>query len=184
MGERGIVSNVEKERGRLLRQLVSGLPRPLPTDPMALIELLRGRMERIVGRPVELRVEYFPQDTASGFWVRLPDRDIVIVEATARPDHRLVIFGHELWHMHVGECKAHASPEDVTAAARSIGNTDPELAQALLTAARAACDEQEEKDAEHFGLHLASQLRKLIREENAPLDDLSRRIHTSLGWNG
>jgi hypothetical protein len=184
MGERGIVSNVEKERGRLLRQLVSGLPRPLPTDPMALIELLRGRMERIVGRPVELRVEYFPHDTASGFWVRLPDRDIVIVEATARPDHRLVIFGHELWHMHVGECKAHASPEDVTAAARSIGNTDPELAQALLTAARAACDEQEEKDAEHFGLHLASQLRKLIREENAPLDDLSRRIHTSLGWNG
>jgi hypothetical protein len=138
-------------------------------------------VEKLMRRHVELRVEHFPHNTASGFWIRLAERDIIIVEASTPPDHRLVVFGHELWHMYARRGRTPSSPQ-IDHAARHIADHGPELGQAFLAAARSACDDSEEEDAELFGLHLASLLQRLIQEDSTPRDGLSRRIHQSLGY--
>lgn len=144
------------------------------------------------GRPVESRFVPFPPDTASGLWLELEDRDLIVVEARTRPEHQLVIACHELWHLDEGTCDGHGP--GMAVAARLTGprgrlagllRTDSGLeAVVRQAAARADADDPAEVRAETFGLHLGTILRTYLpppRQDPFP-EDLER-IRSSLGWS-
>lgn len=67
------------------------------------------------GRRVDFRMASFPPGTASGLWLDMADRDLVVIEERTAPDHQLVILGHELWHMKAGHCSHHVDGAAVAA---------------------------------------------------------------------
>ncbi|MEU9449702.1 toxin-antitoxin system, toxin component [Streptomyces sp. NPDC048277] len=186
---------------RLSGGLVGELTLPAPTPPQELYRALCDAMGRRRGRPVLFRTAVFPPGTASGLWLDLTDRDLVVVEERTAPDHQLVILGHELWHMHAGH-HGH-DVEGVGVAARLLGegmakgkgtgtgmSTDQAAVQAAVqrVAARTRCDRAEERDAETFGLLLASKCRTWLAGSalRGPVrrHDVAGRIEASLGYPG
>jgi hypothetical protein len=143
------------------------------------------------GRPVDFRLTSFPPDTASGLWLELAERDLIVVEERTRPEHQLVITCHELWHVDEGTCDHHGP--GMAVAARLTGDHGG-LAELLRTdtglntvvrqaAARADREDPAEIRAETFGLHLGKLLKGFLpppREERVPEE--IERIKTSLGW--
>jgi hypothetical protein len=116
----------------------------------------------------------------------MADQDLVVIEERTAPDHQLVILGHELWHMKAGHCSHHV--EGAAVAARLLSDTADLQATVLRVAARTRFDLGHEKEAESFGLLLASKCRTWLA--GSPLrgpvsrDGLAGRIEASLGYRG
>ncbi|WP_123980952.1 toxin-antitoxin system, toxin component [Streptomyces sp. Ag109_O5-1] len=176
---------------RLSGELVGELTLPAPAPPQELYRALCDAMGRRRGRPVLFRTAVFPPGTASGLWLDLADSDLVVVEERTAPDHQLVILGHELWHMHAGH-HGH-DVEGVGVAARLLaegtgGEQAAVQAAVLRVAARTRCVRAEERDAETFGLLLASKCRTWLAGSalRGPVrrHDVAGRIEASLGYPG
>ncbi|WP_328928648.1 toxin-antitoxin system, toxin component [Streptomyces sp. NBC_00190] len=143
------------------------------------------------GRKVDFRFASFPPDTASGLWLEMDDRDLIVIEERTRPEHQLVIACHELWHVDEGTCDSHGP--GMAVAARLTGRhgdlagllrSDTGLSTVIRqAAARADHEDPAEIRAEIFGLHLGKLLKPYLpppREEQFP--EAIERIQTSLGW--
>ncbi|MFF7468099.1 toxin-antitoxin system, toxin component [Streptomyces sp. NPDC008092] len=194
---------------RLSGELVGELTLPTPAPPQELYRALCDALGRRRGRPVQFRTAAFPAGTASGLWLDLADRDLVVVEERTVPDHQLVILGHELWHMHAEHCGHDVDGVGVAArllgAATGAGTATPtgtatgtgagsEADRAALraavqrVAARTRFDRAEERDAETFGLLLASKCRTWLAGSalRGPVrrHDVAGRIEASLGYLG
>ncbi|MEU4035049.1 toxin-antitoxin system, toxin component [Streptomyces collinus] len=186
---------------RLCAELVGGLALPAQAPPHEVYRALCEAMSRRRGRPVHFRTAAFPPGTASGLWLDMTDRDLVVVEERTAPDHQLVILGHELWHMQADHCGHHVDGLGAGAdagagagagvATRLLGD-DPDQAAlqatVLRVAARTRFDQAEERDAETFGLLLASKCRTRLTGSGlrGPVrrDDVAGRIEASLGYPG
>ncbi|GAA3052494.1 toxin-antitoxin system, toxin component [Streptomyces glomeratus] len=169
---------------RLCGELVAELSLPAPAAPDDLYAALCAGMSRRRGRPVRFRTAAFPPGTASGLWLDMADQDLVVVEERTAPDHRLVILGHELWHMNAGHQGHHV--EGATVAARLLSDGADLEAAVHKVAARTHFDLADEREAESFGLLLASRCRTWLA--GSPLrgpatrDGLAGRIEASLGY--
>ncbi|MFE9931037.1 toxin-antitoxin system, toxin component [Streptomyces sp. NPDC005533] len=153
------------------------------------------------GRKVDFRFASFPPDTASGLWLEMDARDLLVIEEHTRPEHQLVIACHELWHVDEGTCDSHGP--GMAVAARLTGDAGTAdggagraggLAKLLRSdtglgtvvrqaAARADREDPAEIRAEIFGLYLGKLLKPYLpppREEQVP--EAIERIKTSLGW--
>lgn len=175
-----------REMRRLCGELVAELALPAPARPADLHAALCDAMSRRRGRPVLFRTAAFPPGTASGLWLDMAEQDLVVVEERTAPDHQLVILGHELWHMKAGHCGHHV--EGAGVAARLLHDDADLRATVLKVAARTRFDLADEREAESFGLLLASKCRTWLARSAArgPVqrDRLAGRIETSLGYLG
>ncbi|MGI5459571.1 toxin-antitoxin system, toxin component [Streptomyces sp. CA-249302] len=171
---------------RLCGELVAELTLPVPASPTDLYGALCAAMSRRRARPVHFRTAAFPPDTASGLWLDMTDQDLVVIEERTAPDHQLVILGHELWHMQAGHCGRHV--EGTKVAARLLDDEADLRATLRAVAARTHFDLAEEKEAEAFGLLLASKCRTWLAGSGhrgpVPRDHLAGRIEASLGYLG
>ncbi|MFE2584246.1 toxin-antitoxin system, toxin component [Streptomyces sp. NPDC059378] len=171
---------------RLCGELVAELSPSAPLAPADLYTALCEAMSRRRGRPVRFRTAAFPAGTASGLWVDMSDQDLVVVEERTAPDHQLVILGHELWHMQAGHHGHHV--DGAVVAARLLGDDADLQAVVRSVAARTRFDQAEERDAEAFGLLLASRCRTWLAGSAlrgpVPRDHLAGRIEASLGYLG
>lgn len=163
------------------------------TEAAGIIAALCTAYGRGRERPVLFRFAAFPPDTASGLWLEMEDRDLLVIEERTRPEHQLVIACHELWHMDEGTCDRHGT--GMAVAARLTGRHGG-LAELLLSedglssvvrqaAARADREDPAEIRAETFGLHLGLILKTFLpppREEQVP--EAIERIKSSFGWGG
>lgn len=177
---------IGREMRRLCGELVAELTLPAPARPADLYTELCEAMSRRRGRPVHFRTAAFPPDTASGLWLDMADQDLVVVEERTAPGHQLVILGHELWHMKAGHCSHHV--EGAAVAARMLSDEADLRATVLKVAARSRFDQADEKEAERFGLLLASKCLTWLDGSPArgPVqrDRLAGRIEASLGYLG
>ncbi|MHC5905691.1 toxin-antitoxin system, toxin component [Streptomyces sp. S6] len=167
---------------RLCGELVEGLTLDVPAAPQELYAGLCAGMSRRRGRPVHFRTAAFPVGTASGLWLDMADQDLVVIEERTAPDHQLVILGHELWHMTAGHHGHHVDGAVVAARLLCDGADLQETVRAV--AARTRFDEADEREAETFGLLLASRCRSLLAggPEKGQRDRLAGRIEASLGY--
>ncbi|MFF4895097.1 toxin-antitoxin system, toxin component [Streptomyces sp. NPDC001068] len=186
---------IGRDMRRLSGALVGELTLPAPAPPRELYRALCDAMSRRRGRPVLFRTAVFPPGTASGLWLDLADRDLVVLEERTAPEHQLVILGHELWHMHADH---HGHDVDgVAVAARIVaegtgdgagGERDAVQAAVRRMAARTRFDQAAEQDAETFGLLLASKCRTWLAGSSlrGPVrrHDVAGRIEASLGYPG
>ncbi|MFI5684180.1 toxin-antitoxin system, toxin component [Streptomyces sp. NPDC051636] len=175
---------------RLCGGLVAELTLPAPARPHDLYTALCEAMSRRRGRPVLFRTATFPPGTASGLWLDMTDRDLVVVEERTAPDHQLVILGHELWHMQADHSGHHVDGVGF-AASRLLGDAPDQAALEATVhrvAARTRFDLAEERQAETFGLLLASKCRTWLAGSSlrGPVqrDDVAGRIEASLGYLG
>ncbi|MFY1679504.1 MULTISPECIES: toxin-antitoxin system, toxin component [unclassified Streptomyces] len=177
---------IEREMRRLCADLVTGLGPPTARSSDLCVALCAAMGERR-GRPVVFRAAAFPAGTASGLWLDLADQDVVVVEERTAPEHQLVILGHELWHMNAGHQGRDGPGGPVTT--RLLGATLDERAlreTARAVAARTDFDAAEEREAERFGLLLASKCRAWSggssSRDPGRRDHLAGRIEASLGY--
>jgi hypothetical protein len=180
----GRTVGIGREMRRLCGELVAELRLPAPAVPQELYGALCDGMGRRRGRPVHFRTAAFPPGTASGLWLDMADQDLVVIEERTTPDHQLVILGHELWHMKAGHCGHDV--EGAAVAARMLDDAADLRATVLKVAARSRFDLADEKDAERFGLLLASKCRAwlAVSSGRGQRDHLAGRIETSLGYLG
>jgi hypothetical protein len=177
---------VAKEMRRLCGELVEELSLAAPARPADLYAALCRAMSGRRGRPVRFRTAPFPPGTASGLWLDLADRDLVVVEERTAPDHQLVLLGHELWHMSAGHHGPHAGGAALAAPPPSddagLGTTVHRVA------ARTRFDLADEKEAESFGLLPASRCRGWLAGPGSrgPVrrEGLAGRIEASPGYRG
>lgn len=175
-----------KAMRRLCGELIAGIELTAPAEPTVLRTALCEAMSRRRGRPVTHRTAAFPPGTASGLWLDMAEQDLIVVEERTAPDHQLVILGHELWHMNAGHCGHHV--EGAAVAARLLADGADLQATVLKVAARTHFELLDEKEAESFGLLLASKCRSWLAGSpgRGPVrrDDLAGRIEASLGYRG
>ncbi len=177
---------IGREMRRLCGELVAEVTLPAPAAPADLYSSLCDAMSRRRGRPVHFRTAAFPVGTASGLWLDMADQDLVVIEERTAPDHQLVILGHELWHMQAGHCSHHV--EGAAVAARLLVDGADLEATVHKVAARTRFDLSDEKEAERFGLLLASKCRTWLAGSSGrgrgQRDHLAGRIEASLGYLG
>ncbi|GGL79201.1 hypothetical protein GCM10010129_23610 [Streptomyces fumigatiscleroticus] len=175
-----------REMRRLCGELVAELTLPAPARPGDLYAALCDGMSRRRGRPVHFRTAAFPPGTASGLWLDMADQDLVVIEERTAPDHQLVILGHELWHMKAGHRSHHV--DGAAVAARLLSDEADLEATVLKVAARSRFDLADEREAESFGLLLASKCRTWLAGPSlrgrVQRDHLAGRIEASLGYLG
>jgi hypothetical protein len=172
---------MRRQCGKLIR--LSGadrLPRPVPPD--GLFTALCTGMSAERGRPVQLRKAAFPAGTASGLWLAMDDRDLVVVEERTDPDHQLLILAHEFGHMVRGHGGHHLGGAAV--AARLLADEGDLRETVAGVAARTHLGEPEEREAEAFGLLLSTRCRALLEGRGVRRDGPGGRIEASLGYRG
>ncbi|MFJ8493541.1 toxin [Streptomyces sp. NPDC094038] len=171
----------KKEMRRFAGTLVDPMRVPVPADPEALFDALVDSVRRWRGRDVVVRREVFPPHTASGLWLEGETYDVIVVDKRAAVWHQIVIFCHEVWHMHQRD--AHSSP-----ASAADGNPRPVAARTDFTLA----DEQE---ADRFGMLMSGRLRPWLEaaadsaaRDGAAAGDgdqgLAGRIGAALNYRG
>ena len=74
---------------RLVDELVAGIGLPVPTEPDALFDALIRLVSAKTGRELIVLRKEFPHRTASGLWLDLPDRDIIVIDERATPLHQI-----------------------------------------------------------------------------------------------
>ncbi|MFJ4777063.1 toxin-antitoxin system, toxin component [Streptomyces sp. NPDC088762] len=182
---------------RVMRRLADDLLADVGLTPPSEVASIIGGVCAAYGRrrggdrTIDFHFASFPAGTASGLWLEMDDRDLLVIEKHTRPEHQLVIACHELWHVAEGTCHS-LGPGMVVAARLAEGNSD--LARLLHSdtglravirqaAARADHEDPAETRAEIFGLHLGKLLKPYLpppRAEQFP--EAIERINTSLGW--
>ncbi|MFB7264328.1 toxin-antitoxin system, toxin component [Streptomyces nojiriensis] len=179
--------SIGREQRRLCGELVAGIRLTAPVEPVDLYAALCEGMSRHRGRRVDFRIASFPPRTASGLWLDMADRDLVVIEERTAPDHQLVILGHELWHMKAGHCSHHV--DGAAVAARLLADEADIGETVRRVAARTRADVQEETEAETFGGGWGGGCGSLFvasPPHRAPVqrDQLAGRIEASLGYRG
>lgn len=185
----GVAAAVRRARTRLaMRRLTRALDTAVqarPRPPAGAGEVCRALCEEMAtrrGRPVELRMERFPDEIdVTGLWVEFQDFDLVIVEERAEAVQQLVILGHELWHLHAGHRHHHGTG---AAAAHALAGRPGWDDLALTVAARDGSREAEEAEADDFGHRLAAVFRDLVGGEADPCAARPDALHRSLGYRG
>ncbi|RFU86829.1 toxin-antitoxin system, toxin component [Streptomyces triticagri] len=170
----------------LITRLGNRLDLPVPAEPEQLFTALLAAASDLRGRRIVLLKEEFPHQTATGLWLDLPDRDLIVVDARATPFHQLAIICHEIWHILKGDCGHH--DEAASGAAQALRDRSELHSAVRQVAARTAFDEASEQDAETFALYAAAQFRSRLQDGGAaapaPATDRSGiggRISASLG---
>jgi len=162
-----------REMRRLADALIDSIRVPVPADPEVMFQAVVEAATRWRGRKIVVHREVFPPHTASGLWLEGETHDNVVVDKRAAVWHQIVIFCHEVWHMH--QRQTAGGPDGLRAAA---ARTDFTLA-----------DEQE---ADRFGMLMGRRLRTWLE---APADsvyadrgddtqDLAGRIGAALNYRG
>ncbi|WP_432190243.1 toxin-antitoxin system, toxin component [Streptomyces sp. Tue6028] len=188
----------ERKMTALSSQLLHGV-HALARDGESIFDTLERVLNAIRPRPVIVRNVAFPPHTASGMWVALDDMDILAIREDAVDDeHRLVILGHEVWHMMEGHCSAHAPAGQAATRAQSAASVDMDELMGLVIqavgrtpgvisprvfdhAARTDFVLEAEAEAETFGLKLATSLRDWSRTRHRPdVHQVAGRIEASL----
>ncbi|MFD5451219.1 toxin-antitoxin system, toxin component [Streptomyces sp. NPDC127100] len=204
-GGRSSVRSVDDAGARTMRRLVNRVVSKLepPSHDDDLLPALGQALSEVRGRPVRLRKEVFPPETASGLWIDADDFDLIVIEKNTDPDHQLVILGHESWHMFAGHCGA--ATAHGPAAARSLGQSTAAalkdlVARAVQSAAadfpqadrtdaslhiaalRADSVVHEETEAEMFGVKFATVMQSALEEARtaADLGGIAGRIQVSM----
>ncbi len=169
---------MRRQCGKVIR--LSGIDRlPDPVSPGALFGALCAGMSAQRRRPVHLRLVAFPAGTASGLWLAMDDRDLVVVEEHTDPDHQLLILAHEFGHMVRGHSGHHVGGAAV--AARLLADDGDLRVTVSTVAARTHLGEPEEREAEAFGLLLSTRCRTLLEARTERRDGPGGRIEASLG---
>ncbi|MBX7550383.1 toxin [Streptomyces sp. NPDC004232] len=161
---------------RLASVLIDPVRVPVPADPNELLDALITSVSQWRGRRVQVHQKAFPAVLrATGMWMERADQDgtvadHIIIEEHAAAWHKLVIFGHEVWHMHKDEA------------------IDP---SALAAATRTDFVEAAEKEAETFGLLIVQRLRPWLQAApdsvyaaQGGVDNLAGRIGAALNYRG
>ncbi|MER5299686.1 hypothetical protein ABT039_09525 [Streptomyces lasiicapitis] len=175
-----------KKMRRLCTRLLDDLHLSVPTDPPTLFAALCANLSKRHRQPVEHRLVSFPADTVSGLWMATSDRHFILVEADTSPEHQLVIFGHEVWHMEIDTGWNELLEAD-EANALLAPNVDAETVRTLATrvAARTTCDQQEEAACEMFGSLLGTRARLWLEDEHGTVPACSaeyvHRLDAALG---
>ncbi|MER5756569.1 toxin [Streptomyces sp. NPDC002088] len=168
----------KKEMRRLAGTLIDPIRIPIPADPEALFDALVESVSQWRGREVVVHRRVFPPHTASGLWLDGENHDDVIIDKRAAAWHQIVIFCHEVWHMH----RQGASTADETTAGDGP----------RLVAARTDFSLADEQEADLFGMLMGRRLRTWLE---APSDsvyaadsngaqDLAGRIGAALNYRG
>nr|WP_246620569.1 toxin [Streptomyces corallincola] len=171
---------------RLVKELIDPISVPLPADPDDLLRALVESATRWRGRPIVVHeVNFPPHTTTTGLWLNRETRDDVIIEADAPPWMKLVILGHEVWHM------ADDDPDQSTgheAGAPAL----PDGEGTHATAARTRFLEAAEQRADLFGMLIGDKLRPWLEASPDSAygahrdvgDDLASRIGAALDYRG
>jgi hypothetical protein len=174
---------MRRQCGKVIR--LSRIARlPAPVSPHDLFGALCAGMSTQRGRPVHFRLVQFPAGTASGLWLAMEDRDLVVVEERTDPDHQLLILAHEFGHMVRGHSGHHLGGAAV--AARLLADEGDLRETVSRVAARTHLGQPEEREAEAFGLLLSTRCRGLLQgrpDSAARLDGPGGRIGASLGYH-
>ncbi|QKZ24944.1 toxin-antitoxin system, toxin component [Streptomyces chartreusis] len=158
----------------------------LPADPPVVFQALCLAMSaRREGRPIVLVERAFPKEAGdtTGLWMETDDQDIIVLEENLEPDHQLVVLGHELWHMQAGHRHDLGGTAVAARAALADHQDWPELARTI--AARSHSHQEDEVDAERFGILISSRIGPWLAVPGTRrLDDVAQRIGESLGYSG
>lgn len=180
MARRRAAVRGKREMRRLAGVLIGPLRVPEDADPEALFAALVDSVSRWRGREVVVRREVFPPHTASGLWLEGDTRDIVVVDRRAAVWHQIVIFCHEVWHMHQrGAGTAGAGEAGGAAGAGEL----------RTAAARTDFGLRDEQEADRFGMLMGGRLRPWLEStaRTPPGDgerDLAGRIGAALYYRG
>ncbi|WP_190014136.1 toxin [Streptomyces lucensis] len=171
---------------RFANALIDPLRVPIPADPGDLLDALVESASRWRGRPIAVHLTNFPPHTcATGLWIERATRDDIVIEADAPPWMKLVILGHELWHM--------AEDDPAHQAAHSAGLLAPAGADgAQPSAARTRFLDAAEQRADLFGMLIGDRLRPWLNAapdsvyaaQTSHNDDLAGRIGAALNYRG
>ncbi len=167
-----------REMRRLANALIDPIRVPVPADPEALFEAVVESAVRWRGRRIVVHREVFPPHTASGLWLERETHDDVIVDKRAAVWHQIVIFCHEVWHMHQRQMEEGAPAAGRSGSATVAARTDFTLA-----------DEQE---ADRFGMLMGRRLRpwleasadSVFAAEGNDTQDIAGRIGAALNYRG
>lgn len=176
------MSSTKSAQRELRDELAGALELAQPSTPDEVFEALCAHLTILRGRPVVYHLAEFPPGTASGLYLDMTDRDIICVQKNTGPWHRLVIFGHEVWHMIAGHC-GHHEPGSAVAARLLTDDVDLDVALQSISA-RTDFHQAAEQAAETFGLNLAAHLRPWVEGTAViaePRTELGQRIQASLG---
>ncbi|MBV1940800.1 toxin-antitoxin system, toxin component [Streptomyces sp. BV286] len=183
---------VAREQRKLMADLGAAVTAAVdvPAEPTAIFEALCDAMSVRRERPVLLSIRAFPPELAShttGLWLDLPEQDVIVVEESLAPPHKLVVLGHEFWHMYAGHCGHDVDGGSAAARAALATEVDwPELARRV--ASRSHSHQEEEVSAEGFGLLLGTKMRGWLADPNVaappPIDDVAHRLGVTLGYRG
>ncbi|MER5937093.1 MULTISPECIES: toxin [unclassified Streptomyces] len=159
-----------REMRRLADALIGPMRVPVPADAETLFQAVVDSAVQWRGRPIVVHRAVFPPHTASGLWLERETHDDVIVDKRAAVWHQIVIFCHEVWHMHQ-RCG-------------TASGTQPAAARTDFTLA----DEQE---ADRFGMLMGRRLRTWLEASadsvfaaGADGEDLAGRIGAALNYRG
>lgn len=159
-----------REMRRLADALIGPIRVPVPADPEVLFQAVVDSAVQWRGRPIVVHREVFPPHTASGLWLERESHDDVIVDKRAAVWHQIVIFCHEVWHMH--------QLRDGATGHQAAARSDFTLA-----------DEQE---ADRFGMLMGRRLRiwleasadSVFAADGGGTQDLAGRIGAALNYRG
>ncbi|MBC7271717.1 MAG: toxin [Streptomyces sp.] len=157
---------------RLADALIDPIRVPVPADPEVLFEALVASVSAWRGRAVTVHRRAFPPHTASGLWLEREAHDDVIIDERAAVWHQIVIFCHEVWHMH-----------------RRLADAPADPARRQLVAARTDFSLAEEQEADRFGMLMGRRLRSWLDASSDCTDDddnqdLAGRIGAALNYRG
>ncbi|MBP2048697.1 hypothetical protein J2Z21_001622 [Streptomyces griseochromogenes] len=172
---------------RLADALIEPLRVPIPADPGELLQALVESASQWRGRPIVVHMANFPapHTATTGLWIERDTRDDIIIEAGAPPWMKLVILGHELWHMADND-----SSSLVAHSENPFPLADGEGSQP--TAARTRFLEIAEQRADLFGMLIGDRLRPWLKAspdsvyaaQTATTNDLAGRIGAALNYRG
>ncbi|WP_078651870.1 toxin [Streptomyces xylophagus] len=143
----------KKEMRRFAGTLIDPMRVPVPADPEALFDALVASVIRWRGREVVVRREVFPPHTASGLWLEGDTYDVIVIDRRAAAWHQIVIFCHEVWHMHQRTAGPAPAPTPDGSPRAVAARSDFSLA-----------DEQE---ADRFGMLMSGRLRPWLESAAA-----------------
>ncbi|UJA07899.1 hypothetical protein [Streptomyces collinus] len=177
---------------RFLDRLVRDTARTLtpPVRPEAFLHAVCATLGPQLDRPVRLKFVGFPPGLdISGATFALDDAYVVVVEERAPDEHKFVIAGHEIGHIHFRTLDVH-QPAGIPAAARRLlarADEDVPWARVVALAARSptTAAAEAEWEAEECGLRLAAKFRRVVGPGAAAgrttQDTLTGRLSSSLG---
>jgi hypothetical protein len=162
---------------RLADTLIDPIRVPVPADPEVLLEALVDSVSAWRGREVVVHRAAFPPHTASGLWLERETHDDVVVDRRAAVWHQIVIFCHEVWHMH---------------RQRPGAPSEADGERPRLVAARTDFSLAEEQEADRFGMLMGRRLRTWLESSADSVfaargddaQDLAGRIGAALDYRG